>query len=98
MDIYRERAHLLAYMASLTASALVFGADPDEPDWPVLFVETSAGQMSWHIAPKDVDLFDHVTRYDASSSNPGPVWDGHSTDDKYVRLRRHVASIVAAVS
>ena len=97
MDVYRERAHLLAYLASLTASGLVHNADPDEPEWPVLFVETAHGQMSWHIAPADVGLFDHVTQYDAKSSVWHPTWDGHTTEEKYGRLTAHTAAIVEAV-
>jgi hypothetical protein len=94
MDVYRERAHLLAYLATHNPSALVFAGDPAEPDWPILFVETPEGQMCWHTAPADVGLFDHVTQYDATKSARYPAWDGHTTEEKYERLARHVATLV----
>ncbi|MER8197079.1 hypothetical protein ABTY00_24315 [Streptomyces microflavus] len=76
--VYRERAHLVAHLAAVYPAAI--GTDPNEPDWPVLFIETDAGQLSWHIAPDDVPLFAHVPRSDSS------VWDGHTTEQKYARL------------
>ncbi len=38
-------------------------------------------QLSWHIHDFDVPLFDHL-KY----NHPRP-WDGHSTEEKYKRLR-----------
>lgn len=83
MDIYRERAHLVAHLASLYP-ATIGHTDPDEPRWNVVTIETPAGQTSWHIADADADLFDHLWW-------PGPddaPWDGHTTDEKYARLRK----------
>lgn len=97
VDIYRERAHLLAYLASLNASGLVHGADPDAPEWPVLFVETARGQMSWHIAPADVELFGHVSQYDDKTRSWLTTWDGHTTEEKYARLAAHTADVAEAV-
>ncbi len=86
-DLYRERAHLVAHLAAVYAS--VIGVDPSEPDWPVVYVETEAGQFSWHIAPDDLPLFSHVPR-------SGEVeWDGHSTELKYQRLDRLTRTIAA---
>lgn len=84
---YRERAHLLAHFAALYPSH-IGPTDPQAPEWPVLTVETPAGQMSWHIAERDLDLFEHV-------QPTGPEhrgWDGHTTEEKYERLRRLTAS------
>ncbi|MFD3952165.1 hypothetical protein ACFWRC_19340 [Streptomyces albidoflavus] len=88
MDIYRERAHLLAHLAQRYPSVLVFGADSAEPDWPVLFIHAAgAGQMTWHISPSGVDLFDNVSQRHQGDAG-APAWDGHSTEVKYERLRR----------
>ncbi|MEU4947694.1 hypothetical protein [Streptomyces lavendulae] len=80
---YRERAHLVAHLASLYPSQIAY-ADPEAPDWAVVTVEAPTGQMSWHVAPRDMDLFEHVERQN------GLVlpWDGHSTEEKYERLRQ----------
>jgi hypothetical protein len=75
---YRERAALVAYLAACHPSVML--TDTAEPDWPIVFVSTPAGQMSWHIAKADLDLFTHV------STTTEPTWDGHTTAQKYQRL------------
>lgn len=84
MDVYTERAHLAAYLAAQHPAVLAY-SDPDEPEWPVLTVSTPVGQMSWHIAPADVGLFVHVPLVPAD--DPRAAWDGHTTEQKYERLR-----------
>lgn len=39
-------------------------------------------QISWHIHDTDVPMFDHL-QYNYEK----PGWDGHSTEEKYRRLR-----------
>lgn len=77
-SVYRERAHLLAHLATVYPAHLQ--PDPAEPDWPVLHVELPTGQACWHISEDDLDLFTHV-RTDRFTA-----WDGHSTEEKYRRL------------
>lgn len=84
ISIYRERAHLVAHLAACYPS--IIGVDPAEPDWPVVYVKTAEGQMSWHIAAEDMDLFEHVPRSEVVT------WDGHTTGEKYERLRRLTAA------
>jgi hypothetical protein len=81
MDIYRERAHLTSFLSKVYPSRLSH-SDPSEPDWPVLYVQTPEGQLSWHVSPDDLDLFGHLAVV------PGVQWDGHSTEEKYERLGR----------
>lgn len=83
--LYRERASLVAYLAACYPSVIVTGADPDAPDWPVLFVQTPTGQMTWHLAAADLDLFGHVGQVPAGAP-AAPKWDGHGTGEKYRRL------------
>ena len=75
MDIYRERAHLTSFLSKKYPSLLSY-SDPDEPDWPVLYVLTPEGQLSWHISPDDLDLFQHLQTRERFQ------WDGHSTEEK----------------
>lgn len=42
--------------------------------------ETKEWQVSWHIHDKEKELFDHLEVRDNN-------WDGHSTDEKYERLK-----------
>mgnify|MGYP001444870064 FL=1 len=84
--LYRERAHLVAYLASLWP-AKICDNDPNAPDRSVIYVKTPAGQMAWHIADDDLDLFTHVPRVDPD--DPGaPAWDEQATHDRYARLAR----------
>ncbi len=85
--VYRERAHLIALLAALYPSHIGY-SDPAEPDWAVVVIESPAGQLSWHIAPGDMDLFAHVQ----PTSRICRGWDGHCTDEKYRRLRELAAT------
>jgi hypothetical protein len=83
-ELYRERAHLVAFLASLYPSVIA-NDDPQAPDWPVVYILTPSGQLSWHISPDDEDLFGHVPHPKAKPGKP-ILWDGHSTQQKYERL------------
>ncbi|MFE7105602.1 hypothetical protein ACFU98_10745 [Streptomyces sp. NPDC057575] len=79
---YRERAHLVAHLAALHPSH-IGNTDANLPDWAVVTIETPAGQMTWHIAERDMDLFTHVQPTNRICRS----WDGHTTDEKYQRMR-----------
>jgi hypothetical protein len=84
-EVYRERARLVAFLATHYPSVLAY-ADQSEPDWAVVYIHTPAGQMSWHIAPNDVELFDHVQK--VTPDDELAQWDQHTTEEKYERLAR----------
>jgi hypothetical protein len=84
MSVYRERAHLVAFLTTLYPSVGAYN-DPDEPDYMVVYVETPVGQMAWHIHPDDADLFDGLQIVEDH------VWDGHTTEEKYRKLRNFTA-------
>lgn len=82
---YRERDQLVAALSRLFPALLErHQPDPDpnwESDWMwIVFIDTPAGQCSWHIHDSELSLFDHLSR------NLGCKWDGHSTEEKYERL------------
>lgn len=82
---YRERAQLLAWLAALHPAVLALAPDVDEPGWQILYLNPSyGGQMSWHIAPRDADLFEHVEQ--VSIDDERAQWDGHTTAEKYQRM------------
>jgi len=85
--VYRERAHLVAFLATLFPSVCAY-SDPAEPDWLVVYVSSPMGQLSWHISPADRDLFGHVPR--VPWDHPAAQWDGHTTAEKYGRLARMI--------
>ncbi|MFJ6540570.1 hypothetical protein ACIQMP_07980 [Streptomyces sp. NPDC091385] len=87
---YKERAHLLAWLAALhPASAVITPASDitDEPGWHLLYLVAGGWQMSWPIRPRDRHLFGHVTVVDPADLRA--QWDGHGTDQKYARIRQH---------
>lgn len=65
---YRERAHLLAWLAALYPAVITPAPDTDEPGWHLLYLTPSGHQMSWHISPRDVALFAHAT----AAPSPSP--------------------------
>lgn len=81
--LYKERAALVAFLAIQHDSVLSY-SDPEQPEWPVLTVTTGSGQMTWHIAPDDLHLFDGIPFVEAGDSRT--AWDGHDTPEKYRRL------------
>lgn len=83
ISVYRERAHLIAHLATIYLAVIVLGSDPEYPTWPVIYVDTPQGQLSWHLARDDMDLFRHVG---ITTAEHGPKWDGHTTAEKYERL------------
>lgn len=81
MDVYRERAMLLAHLSTFHPSHLMVDAEGEAGFQTVVCIHTSEGQMGWHIADEDVDLFDHLWTRENH-------YDGHTTEDKYERLNR----------
>lgn len=85
---YRERAHLVALLAAMTdGAAIALAPDVDEPGWQILYLTLGGRQASWHISPRDAELFEGVDHVPADSERA--QWDGHTTDDKYARIRQY---------
>lgn len=82
--VYRERAHLVALLASTWQSELQIDPTSPPPATAVLYLSTPCGQLSWHIVAKDLDLLGHVNRADMHQTQ---LWDGHTTEEKYRRIR-----------
>jgi hypothetical protein len=75
--VYRERAQLVAHLAAIYPSVM---CESDDPAYALVYVVVPTGQLSWHVAERDYDLFRHVQK-------SMPVrWDGHTTEEKYERL------------
>lgn len=83
---YQERSELIAFPVALFGGVLSYN-DPQSPQWPVLYVESPEGQLSWHIDPHDLHGFQHVP---VVQDYP---WDKHSTELKYERIRKLVQKL-----
>ncbi len=76
---YHERNQVVAALAKLFPSGIA--VDPNEPDWPVLYIDLPDGQVSWHFQRSEaIDLLAGIPKYNGE-------WDGHSTEEKYTRLK-----------
>jgi hypothetical protein len=99
---YWERNQLVAALSKIFPSHLAKHPESDkewDKDWRTIVViylpadknKEFAGlkdspicdyQMTWHIHDHDIPMFDHLN-YDYFY-----CWDGHSTEEKYKRLRK----------
>jgi hypothetical protein len=86
---YRERAHLVALLASYYPSVIAPAPDIDEPGWSIAYLVIGGHQASWHISPRDAGLFAHVERVEPDDRRA--QWDGHTTEQKY----QHIDTVAA---
>lgn len=77
---YRERSELLLFLSKVLPSHTAYDEQGDEGFKGLLCAHGPAGQMAWHIADAERKLFDHLPFELAH-------YDGHSTLEKYNRLR-----------
>jgi len=78
---YEERNRVVAALARLFPSGL---KRTDIPGWDAewhgcVYIDTPAGQLSWHFHDSQAHLFDGLPPYFGE-------WDGHDTPEKYRRL------------
>jgi hypothetical protein len=86
-EVYFDRNQLvlaLGRMAMRCGWPVGLGTDPDEPDWPVLYIDTPEGQVSWHLPAAEVAAADWP-RYTG-------MWDGHTVEQKRARLTALISS------
>lgn len=90
---YRERAHLVALLVALTPGAVItYATDIEEPGWQIVYLNIGGRQASWHISPRDADLFEHVERVE--NDDPRGHWDGHTTEEKYAAIVGHTVELM----
>lgn len=87
---YKERNEMVVFVAGLYPSHLKRHSENDlkwERDWMnIACIHGPAGQMTWHIHDSEAGNFGFL------NVKPDPfkdcVWDGHTTEEKYNRLRQ----------
>jgi len=98
---YTERnmcVALIARMADhLSTQDPAFGAwlakhDPADTAWErdwlnIVFVRIPTGQLSWHLHDSELPLFDFLPRVWDCAHDGFTPWDGHTTEQKYDRIR-----------
>ncbi|MFF7991742.1 hypothetical protein ACFZDG_18355 [Kitasatospora xanthocidica] len=82
---YRERAHLTAWLATIHPAVITPATDIDDDGWQLLYLTVGGRQLSWHIHPRDAELYAHVEHVPAD--DPRAQWDGHTTEQKYEAIQ-----------
>lgn len=78
-ELYDHRVLLYIKLAIHSSCKAVW--KPHYPGWPVLFLETPAGQISYHFPEKFLPIVEaNIER------NDDHIWDGHSSADVLQRL------------
>lgn len=90
---YRERAQLLTLLAALHPSVIAPAPDVAEDGWQILYLRIGGKQASWHIAPRDAELYAHVEHVPAEDRRA--QWDGHTTEQKYAHIGQYAARLYA---
>lgn len=72
-EIYSERMIVVCMLAKMSGCNYGLGKD-DNVDWEdewrnVVYIDLPEGQVSWHIAPQDMHMFDDFPAYQGK-------WDG----------------------
>lgn len=66
-DTDYDNRNRLTWAAMHKASMLGFPVgiriDPDEPEWPVAYIELPTGQVSWHTPQHEKDWDGHTTEH-----------------------------------
>jgi hypothetical protein len=89
---YEERNRLVALLARMFPSGLAKTAiEGWSEDWHnCVYINTPAGQLSWHIHDSQMYLFEGLPPYTGQ-------WDGHTTEEKYDRIEKLVGDIAQGV-
>ncbi len=83
---YHERDLLVALVSKLFPSHLARHEGEWEDDWRnIVCVHLPTGQATWHIHDSELSDFAHLGLCAGH-------WDGHTTDEKYERVR-HVEGL-----
>lgn len=77
---YFERNQLLALLTKVFEAHLCVHEGGDSDYENVVCIHLPTGQAMWHIHYRDLPLFDDLV-WDVNH------WDGHSTQEKYRRIR-----------
>src|SRR5512141_2646258 len=57
-DIRNKLIYSAFAMASAIGLEVGIRHDPEEPEWPVIFIELPTGQVSWHV-PQHINAWDN---------------------------------------
>lgn len=80
---YNERNMMVSALAHLFPSGIATTNIPNwDDEWQnCVYIDTPAGQLSWHYHDMEAMLFVDLPPYWGK-------WDGHTTPEKYARLAR----------
>jgi hypothetical protein len=85
-ELYRHRSLLFINLALKNKKESQWRKDPETPGWFLLYLETKAGQISYHIQNSFLFLVK-----DAIDETEESVYDGHTNEDVIMRLQYQAA-------
>ena len=80
-NAYAERNRLVAALSRITGWPTWTATAPDAEGFSIVYIESPAGQLSWHVQDSEMEQFGPLLK-----GYVGASWDGHSTEEKYARL------------
>lgn len=84
-NVYWERNQLVAYLTH-THAAYIYSENNKEIKWEgsyfLVFIILPEGQASWHVHKDELKYFAHLSLLNLP-------WDGHTTEQKYKRMRAY---------
>ena len=85
---YTDRNQAFLAMAKLAQEqgyACGIGHDPQEPEWPFVFITLPTGQVSAHFPAAELEGITWLERYPDNQ-----MWDGHMLEQKRERMARFI--------
>ena len=92
-DAYYDRnqaAMLAARLAWMVGYFVGWKPNEDDPDWPILFIDLPAGQVSWHIPRSEVGAICFDIFHDGLVPLYNRPWDGHTVEEKRRRISAYL--------
>lgn len=80
-ELYEHRCLLFLALCLERKSCCVWKIDPDAPGWFILYWESCAGQISYHMPEKFLRFVENTIR-----RQDDYLWDGHTSADVLNRL------------
>jgi hypothetical protein len=89
-SLYEERNRIVAlvvFLARRQGYKTGCKKDPEDPEYPIVFIDLPCGQVSWRVHGSDLRYFPSLGPYPKE-------WDKHTSREKYDRILRMVRGLL----
>lgn len=88
--VSKKRNDLVWLTAENANRANIYAYVSNEKEWPVVYIELSTGQVSWHVPTGDVPPGCRVFVRGVGSEE---LWDGHDREEKARRIETYLEQV-----